>query len=85
MDNPTNEPIIIVINGVSIISIFVFLEKICPISTPIKAAIKAPKGSPGPESVIVPVWLMISLDNIGVANPGFFQGFLFNFFSFSEV
>ena len=67
--NPTEDPAAIVTSGVSIISIFVFPAIRCPISIPTKAAIKAPKGSPGPASVITPVSLIILPASILVAKP----------------
>ena len=69
ISNPIVEPIPILTSGVTIISILVLPEIRCPTSIPTNAAIKAPKGSPGPASVITPVSLIILPVNILVANP----------------
>ena len=69
ISNPAADPLRIVISGVMIISIFVFPLITCPISIPIKAAINAPRGSPGPASNMAPVSVITVPYNILDENP----------------
>lgn len=54
MKNETIAPIIIVMNGVTIMSIFVLPETNLPISAAITTEINAPSGSPDPVTINLP-------------------------------